>query len=287
MSNKTVISTYFQLHYPWLEKPQDPRKESDVPKYGFRMAFPQDEQLPEHIGTESCSVSNILEALDEVCMAEWDCSFEEAPEMRGIAFPPEFKDGNLDLKKDDKGNRLRGEPNEQSAGKWLLGAKNAGRIGVADHTGGLELDPKEAYAGCWCRAELEIAAYDIGEGKDRASILVIKALNLQKCFDDERIGNGGTPQQSATQAFAGKTVVNSNCKPTGFSGKSAPSRPGADKPVYTMTAEAGEYTREDYLSDPDWTDELLVSEGLMVIEGEAAGASDYMKPKPRRPGMPK
>jgi hypothetical protein len=282
MANREVITNFCQIHYPHLVTPQKPRKEGDVGKYGLRMAFPMVGTLPAHIGTESTDISNIQIALEEVCQEEWGCSFQDAPEIRSIAYPPKWVNGDHDWKKDDNGNKLINQPNEASVGKWLMGAKNTDPIGCADHTGGIELNPKEVYAGCWGRVELLVSAYTL---EDKTSIIVIKVVNIQKCFDDESIGGGAGPARKSTQTFANMAVTNSNCQPTGFAGqaKQATGPASPSKRIYTMTPAAGEFTREVYLAIDGWTDELLVSNGYMTITEPAAPATPAGPASPSKP----
>ena len=303
MANRTIYTNVFQMHYPHLEKPQKSRKPEEPGKYGIRMAFPKTGVMPPNIGTQSTDVSNIMAALNEVCMEEWNCDFANAPTVRGIQFPPKWVDGDQDWKKDENGNRLINQPNENSVGKFLLGAKNIDKIGVCDPTGGLDLDPKEVYAGCWCRAELEVAAYEAGDGKDKSSIVSIKVTNIQKCYDDVRIGGNGGVTKTATQAFAGMAVADTNVAPTGFNGQAAPApalpvMPGQAAPMapgvpaaapvapvvaqktYSMTAKANGATKEQFLATPGWTEQMMIDQGYMVEDAPVAPAV------PTTPGVP-
>jgi hypothetical protein len=56
--------------------------------------------------------------------------------------------------------------------------------------------------------------------------------------------------------------------------------PAPTGPIYTMTAAANGATREAYLAIQGWTDELLVSQGLMVVSGGAPAPAAPPPPAP-------
>lgn len=274
MANRTIFTNFFRAFYPHLDAPYA-HKPTQPAKYGISMAFPKSGKLPAHIGDGSTDVSIIMQALNEVCVEEWGVDFANAVQVRSVQFPPEWKDGDTDWKKDDKDNKLIGQPKDASVGMWILSAKNTSPVGTCDHTGQNDIDPKQIYSGAWCRAQLEVSAYT---NKEKTSIIVITLVNVQKCYDDANLGGGGTPVQAATQAFAGMAVTNSNCQVTGvgFTGTpTAPSMPGMTAPVapsvpaapalptYEMTSAANGHTREQLIIQ-GWSDALLLQHGLMV-----------------------
>ena len=207
MANRTIFTGFFRLSYPHLSAPfsNNPQQEA---KYGITMMYPKSGVLPQHLGGVASDVSPIMQALEEVCMEEWGVPFAQAPKVRSIQFPPQWKDGDQDFEKDATGNMLIGQVKPNSAGMFILSVKNILAPGCVDHTGNNELRPEELYAGCWCRAQLDVSAY---VNKQGSSIISIQLMNVQKCYDDENIGGGGVRQQ-ATQAFAGQAVAGSNCQ---------------------------------------------------------------------------
>ena len=207
MSSRTIFTEIFRTGYPHLDQPWSANAQQE-PKYGLAMMFPKVNALPAHINASvTTGVDNIFQALNEVCMEEWGVDFATAPQVRGVQFPPQWKDGDVDFKKDERGN-LTQEVNPSSVGMWILGVKSKDPVGIVDHTGNNELLPNAVYAGCWCRAEIEISAYT---NKANSSIISIQLLNVQKCYDDESLG-GATPRRAATTAFGGMAVQGSNCQ---------------------------------------------------------------------------
>ncbi len=236
MANRVIFTTYFRASYPHLDKPQQPQKPTDTPKYSLGMMFPKSGVCP--INNMPSNVNNIVAALDEVCGEQWrnpqtgaGLTFAEAtaPGM-GIQFPPKFKDGDFVFEKDSNGNPIPGQVNPNSAGMIILSVKNAEPVGVAGADGS-DIHPTAVYAGCWCRAQLEVSAYDGSQGR----VVAVKLLNVQMCYDDTKIG-GKPVYQSAGQAFAGMQVNDTNI-PTGY-GQSGAMPPAAPATVPGMAPQA-------------------------------------------------
>jgi hypothetical protein len=204
MSNRIVYSDIFRLSYPHLEKPQEPQKAGDKAKYGFSMMFPQSGILP--VNNQPSTWDNIFAALNEVCMEQWNISFEQATAAgMGIEYPPKKKNGNEVFEKDVQGNPIPNKVHPNTANMWILSVKNEDPIGCCDPSGGVDIAPKELLAGYWAAAELECSAYDSKNGR----VLVVKALNVQLCYKDETFGNKrvSTP---ASAAFANRAVADTN-----------------------------------------------------------------------------
>jgi len=260
--------------------------------------FPKTGTLPATIGTGSTGVTNIMQALNEVCMEQWGMDFQSA--CASVQFPPEWKDGDQDWKKNDKGMKIVGDVNESSVGMWILSAKNVMPVGTVDHTGENDIAPASVYSGCWCRAQLEVSAYT---NKAKSNIIAIQLMNVMKCYDDTNLG-GGSNQQSAKQAFAGMKVADSNCKVGEGQSFATPAMPGVAvapaipaipatpavtapvKPVYEVTALAKGATMEQFLAPGSgWTIEMMVEQGYAVEVKQAAPALPTAG-VPSLPGVP-
>ena len=303
MSNRTIFTETFRVSFPHLAKPHT-QKPGDVPKYQVSMMFPKTGICP--LNNQASNYNNIWQALDEVCMEEFGCGFEAAtaPGM-GINYPPKFKDGDTVFEKDANKNPIPGKIAPQSAGMWILSAKNEEPVGTvnpgAPGIAPVDIAPSAIYAGCWARAQLEVSAYTGNHGR----VVVVKLLNVQMMYDDERFG-GKTPTQAASSAFADKSVADSNVQAgygqTGampaVNNTVAPA-PGA-APVPTPSAApatpklvmiATDYTYEQYIA-AGHTDETLVSSGFAKMETPTPAAPT---PAPAatapsgapKPGIPK
>ena len=297
MANRTIITDYFRASYVHLAQPYAHTPADDA-KYMVSMMFPKTGTLPATIGTGATGVTNIMQALNEVCMEQWGMDFQSA--SASVQFPPEWKDGDQDWKKNDKGMKIVGDVNESSVGMWILSAKNVmpvGTVGPDEQP----IDARAVYSGCWCRAQLEVSAYT---NKAKSNIIAIQLMNVMKCYDDTNLG-GGSNQQSASTAFAGMKVADTNIKvgegqsfatPTMPGGAVAPALPGASvpslpvtapvKPVYEVTAKANGATMGQFLAPGSgWTIEMMLEQGYAVEVKQAVPALPVAG-VPSLPGVP-
>ena len=303
MANITVVTDVFcRASFPHLDAPfaHDPK---DAEKYRLQLMFAKDNTYdhPE-IGVIESHPYEILDALNEVCQAEFNFSvndIEDVPFLKdevGVQFPPSFKDGDRIMLKENS-RPVPGQLDPKTAGYWLLNVTSndqPGCIGPDEN----EIDPKTIYSGCWVRVQVEVSAYY--NKQNNAPIVNIDLQNVQYCYDDESLG--GRPQrQDAKTAFGGKKVGNSNVKSGtgtrmgrpdagGDNGRpSRPSRPGAGKPESTRILVAtGDNTLEELRDEYQMTDEEIVNEGFGEWQEQASRPSrpgaDSKPSRPSRPG---
>ncbi len=212
MADRIIKTNLFRAGYTHLVTPQEPQQQGAKAMYACMMMFPKAGQIQalssghQLTAPQSTDVSIIMQALDEVCMEHFKMPFAEAAPAYGIQFPPKWKDGDQDWKKNEQGQFLIGQPKDASVGMWMLNVKSEIQPGVADPAGQNALDASAVYSGCWCRAQLKISAYT---NSNNVNVISIRLENLQKCYDDTPLG-GGTPRQAATAAFADNAVTDSN-----------------------------------------------------------------------------
>ncbi len=205
MANKIVFTDVFRLSYPHLEKPQEPQKAGDVPKFGIAMMYPQTGILP--VNNQPSTPNSIFAALDEVCMETWNINFAQASAVgMGVQFPPVLKDGNSVFEKDANGNPIAGQVQPNSANMNILTCKSVDPVGCVDPTGTKIIAPKELLAGYWCSAELECCAY---ENSNKQRVISIQLLNIQLCYKDETFG-AKRVAQAANVSFANRAVQDTN-----------------------------------------------------------------------------
>lgn len=301
MANRTILTSYARAFFPHLAEPHA-HDDKQEPKYSVVLGFRKDGQLPAHLANgQQSDCGNIMQALEEVCQEEWQVPYAQAAQTMGVKFPPEWKNGDEDWKKDDNGRILVGQPREASVGMWMLSVKSLDPVGCVDHTGNNEISPREVYPGCWIRAELEVSAY---KNKAGSHIIAISLCNVQKCYDDESLG-GGAPRRAATAAFSGMAVQGSNCQigaGQSFAQQpgqaSAPAMPG-QTPAPTPQPAApqltpvpgAQYTIEQCRA-ANWTDEQIVQAGYATLQqaqpapGNGPAPATAGAPQPQLPGAP-
>jgi len=197
MANRTIVTDFFRLSHPHLATRHSVN--NGTPKFEVTMLFPKVGALPPEVSTNApASANSLINALNEVCMEEWQCSFADAPANRGISNPAKVKDGDLDptlRPKDDNGNRTL-TPRPEVVGQMVVSARNIDEVGLADAHGSTAITADKFYSGCYCRAQLQISAYNCTAG----DVISITLQNLQKCYDGASLG-GKAPTQTADQAF--------------------------------------------------------------------------------------
>lgn len=221
--NVTIITGVGRIGvFPHLDQPYSHQTGKD-PKYSFSLMFPKTGVLPftDINGGQipSGSTTEIEAALNQATQQAWGLpDWRNAAVQRQVQFPPTFKDGDQDWKKDDQGNLMvqidpstnqivSGTPYESSAGNWMINLSNKDPIGLAqrqpDGTNA-NIGANEVYAGCWVMVQIEVSAYTSKQG---ANIIALKPLNILRIYDGERLGGGGAPAQSAVDAFATVNVA--------------------------------------------------------------------------------
>ncbi len=207
MSNVTFFTTVFRASFPHLAAPWA-NSATDTPKYQIRMMFPKSGVCP--INNQPSSIDAVWAALNQVCQETFQVPYDVATlRQLGIQYPPEFKDGDGQLQKDEQGNPVVGTVDPNTAGLWLLSAKNTDPVGTVDPTGTIDINPSAIYSGAWCRAQLEASAYTSKAGH---RVVQLTLINVQMCYDDVRM-DGKTTAQAATQAFGQMAVVDTNVAP--------------------------------------------------------------------------
>lgn len=254
MANRTIVSQFFKIGFPHLAEPHA-AKQGDTPKFGIQMMFPKT-GITTVTGQATSSWENIFTALDEVCMEAWKISFAQAtaPGM-GIQFPPSLQDGDTKFVKDANGNPQPGQVRPETAGMYILSAKNLDPVGTAG-ADGADIDPKAIYAGCWCRAQLEVSAYDGKQGR----VVALKVVNVQMCYDDTPIGNK-QPAQTATQAFGNMAVTDTNIAAgTGQTLGAVPAPAAPTAPAAPAVTMLNGLNYAEMIA-AGWTNETLIAHG--------------------------
>jgi hypothetical protein len=196
MASVQIITNYFRLSYPHLATRHSVK--GGTPKFEITHLFPQSGFLPAELGGHPANCDNIRQALETVCQQEWQCSYADAPLARGIQNFPRIKDGNSDPSlrlKDDNGNYTN-QFRPETVAQFVIASRSIDEVGLSDAQGSVNITPDKFYSGCYCRAQLEVSAYDGASG----SVISITLLNLQKCYDGESLG-GKVARQSADQVF--------------------------------------------------------------------------------------
>jgi len=275
MASRTVFTEVVRLSHVHL-KEKKAFKPTDTPAFMVTLMAPQN-----GVGVISktglqfhSNFAAIEQAIKEVCLEEWQFAYDPATIVQmGIQFPPTFKNGNLKLQKDSASNPIPGTIDPVTKGFNLLKVKNESPVGCVGPDA-KDIDPSTVYSGCWGKVQVEVSAFTT-KSQPPARILSVKLLNVQMAYDDEAFGRG--PAQSASQAFAGSVIGNSNIAagtgqvmaPIGApAAPMAPAMPTAPAtPVYVHTAT--DATEAQYRSNPAWTTEVLVANGKGRMETPA------------------
>lgn len=256
MANRLITTNFFRVSFPHLAVPHK-QKENDPAKYQVSMMFPKT-GITTVTGQPTSSWQNIFDALNEVCQEEWKLSFEQATAAgMGVNFPPKLKDGDTNFVKDQQGNPLLGQVRPETAGMWILSTKNIDPVDCVSPCGKNTIAPEAVYAGCWARAQIECSAYTGKQGR----VVVVKLINLQKCYDDTEFSVGGV-KVSGTAAFANMAVTDTNIQQGSDAVYSATPTAIVSAPVNTnpVIMNAGEASYAEYVK-LGWTAELLIQHG--------------------------
>lgn len=227
MAQKTIFTEFFRIGpFPSLDAPYA-SKPGDTPKYSVKAMFPQN-GITKPTGQPTSGVANIIEALNAVCLEEFKADYATLLANHtayGIQYPPKFIDGNQDWQKDENGNPKIGQARPESAGMWCISFKSADPVDLVSPNGRENVTAAQMCAGYWARAEISVDAY---VNKQKQRVLAVKLLNLQLCFEDEKLASGGNQKQAGTAAFANMAVPNTNVQPA-FNGVPTPGAmvPGA------------------------------------------------------------
>lgn len=234
MAQKTVFTDFFRIGpFPALDAPYA-SKPTDVAKYGVKALFPQN-GITKPTGQPTSGVTHIIDALNAVCMEEFKVDYNTLLTHHlayGIQYPPKFADGNQDWQKDQNKNPIIGQVRPESAGMWCISFKSVDPVDLVAPNGKENVTAAQMCAGYWARAEISVDAYT---NKQSQRVLSIKLLNLQLCFEDEKLASGGNQKQAGTAAFANMAVPNTNVQPA-FNGVPTPGAmvPGAGVPGYAL-----------------------------------------------------
>ena len=287
MANRIIFTDLCRASYVHL-KEKFAHKQGDTPKYRLSMMFPKTGVLPAHVVANGApaSCNSIMQALDEACMEEFGTDFNATVQQFQIQFPPRWKDGDTDFKKDEQG-RLTQEVKEHSAGYWIMNVTSEAPVGCVDHTGENDIDIGQVYSGCWVSCELEVSAYRNSSG---IPIISVSLCNLQKCYDDQNIGGGRTPR-AASQSFKGRAIADSNCQVGAgqqFNNHaSTPAAPGQAAPApqaapKLVPVPGAPHTIEACVAG-GWTEQQMIDNGIAMYEQAAPAAP---APAPAAPGAP-
>lgn len=297
MSSVTIITSLFRASHVHLDKR---KKFNDADEPAFRVAalFPQSGvgEIPA-LGIQfDSSPQNIIDAIKEVVMTEWnweyDAENEQANKTMGVQFPPMYKDGNTVPKKDTNGNPIPNEFCPISADNFIFNLKNVDDVACGSGKDLSEIATSAPYSGCWGRAQLEISAFTT-KGTTPSRIISIKMVNFLMCYDDESFGGRG-PVQSVDQAFAGMQVTDSNLSVA--TGKSSfrpePSNKTPMKPVPksttgTVTINASsDYTYDELKNDFELSDQDMIDQGFATKAMAKPTPKPMVKKPVPKPKMP-
>ncbi|MCP4984682.1 MAG: DUF2815 family protein [Colwellia sp.] len=275
MSSIVIVTDIFRVSYPHLKKPYK-FNDNDKEAYRIQASFPQSGiGVIQKLGVQfESSPANIITAIQEVINEEnWNWQYDPDNEahskMNGIQFPPGFKNGNQVLKKDGNGNPIPGEFCPISANNTLLNLNNEEVIGCASGVDLKPIAPGTVYGGCWGRLQLEVSAFTT---KQNARVISVRPINFLMCYDDESFGSQG-PTQSATEAFAGMNVTDSNLSVA--TGNSEFRTEPPVKPTPQMSQETVVMN-----PDCDWTYEELKESGYSDQDIVARGYGTIKKTPP-------
>ena len=272
MASQVIITDLFRASHVHL-KEKKAFQQGDTPKYRVAAMWPKTGigQIAK-IGVQfNSSPNNLFAALKQIVMEEFGFDYDplnpEQTKMFGIQFPPNFKDGDKQYKKENGVPVQPFQVDPIQAGHWILNLSTEDPVGVSvPVNGGAEkdriVDPSVVYSGCWGQAQLELSAYTNKQG---ARIINIELLNFRMCYDDESFG-GAAPRQSAENAFAGHSVANSNLSAnignTSFAQVPAAAPiPQPVAPVAAVTMVPGCQYTYDQLKQAGFTDDQMVAQG--------------------------
>ncbi len=268
MASQVIITDLFRASHVHL-KEKKAFQQGDTPKFRVAAMWPKTGigQIAK-IGVQfNSSPNNLFAALKQIVMEEFGFDYDplnpEQTKMFGIQFPPNFKDGDKQYKKENGVPVQPFQVDPIQAGHWILNLSTEDPVGVSvPVNGGAEkdriVDPSVVYSGCWGQAQLELSAYTNKQG---ARIINIELLNFRMCYDDESFG-GAAPRQSAENAFAGHSVANSNLS-ANIGNTSFAQVPAAAPiaPVAAVTMVPGCQYTYDQLKQAGFTDDQMVAQG--------------------------
>ncbi len=276
MANREIYTTPLRCSFPHLAKPYvNKQKPEDPAKFMISLMAPFTGQCALTNPPTPASFENIKLALNEVCMEEWNTTYEQAvmPGM-GINFPPNFKNGNTVFEKDAQGNPIAGQVSPYTKDMEILTVKSDTPVGCVDPTNSVEINPASIYGGCWVCCNLEVSAYTNNNGN---RVLAVKLIHVQMAYNDTPFGNKA-PTKTATQAFQGRAITNSNVE-AGFGQQGAAGMPAIAPQTVQSTApppqtqptpemkvinpvimNAGEASLEAHLAS-GWSEQQLVDAG--------------------------
>ena len=94
-----------------------------------------------------------------------------------------------------------GDLTGRGPGCWVIRAKSKNRPEVVDKNVKAIIDPAEIYAGCYCRASIDLWAYD-SQGTSGVSVML---RNVQKLREGDRLGGGSTADQDFDPVYVAGT----------------------------------------------------------------------------------
>ena len=299
MASVTIITDICRASYVHLKEPKKFQENDDL-KYRLSPMWPKS-------GTGSITAlgvtfpssrQNVVDAIKQVVMEEFGFDFDPdnatLAKQYGIQFPPNFKDGDTVLRKEN-GLPVPGQFDPIAAGNWILNltAPQGEQPGCVEGRNLSPIDPSAIYSGCWVRCQIEVSAF-VTKGTTPSRIISIKLLNVMMCYDDESFGGAG-PKQEAASAFAGMAVANTNLSAGVGQGNFqpvAPAAPGKPAPMpqkptpiapmaAVLTMNPGcEYTYEYLSKECGWTDDQIIQGGYATM------AAPTPKPTPVAPVAP-
>lgn len=271
MANRTFFTDYFRASFPHLAAPHA-ANDGDTPKFSINMMFPKSGVCTVNPAAPS-SINSLWQALNEVCMEEWNIPFHTvewsnvfqghdpntaAPRLMGVQFPPNPQNGDTKYVM-QKGTKTPVQPLQvrpETAGMWIISAKNTDPVGVVG-ADGKKIVPEAIYSGCWCRAQIEASAYTGAKG----NVIQLRLINVQMAYDDTKLA-GGTNHEDAESAFANMAVSDTNIAAgTGQLGTAVAPMGAAPAPAATGTVIMNPGLDYAAYIAAGWTDETLVAAG--------------------------
>jgi hypothetical protein len=162
-----------QVSFPHLFEKE--KFEDNEPKFSVTLCFPKDTDL-----------SKLKQMAKKAVEETWPVK-----KPRGLKSP--FKDGDA---VDENGDLKY--PYDGYEGCIVLKCSSKYDVGVVDKNKMPITDPDEVYGGCYGRAFVQAAAYDLKSSKG-VTFYLVHFQKLEDCPEDERFGNG--KRTSAQDAF--------------------------------------------------------------------------------------
>lgn len=176
-----IVTDPVRISFPYLFKKRE-MKDQDGTRQPERDRYECVLLVPPSTGDAEKIAAAIGEAMSAKFGADWKSELS-AMEM-----------AKLPLKKCAENKWFK----DQFAGWHFVNSWSKERPNIVDQDFEDIIDPDKVYAGCWCRFQLTLLAW---ESKKGGKLCLVSLDNVMFVADDERLGGG---KQSAKDSFGGK-----------------------------------------------------------------------------------